>query len=42
MTFHHDPSHGDAMLDRLLEEVGRTGPFPFELIPGREGMQFAL
>jgi len=42
VTFHHDPSHGDAMLDRLLEEVGRTGPFPFELIPGREGMQFAL
>jgi len=42
VTFHHDPSHSDAMLDHLLEEAAGTGPFPFELIPGMEGMQFDL
>ncbi len=40
VTFHHDPSHDDAMLDRLLEDVRRSGPFPFELVPGTEGAQF--
>lgn len=40
VTFHHDPSHSDAMLDRLLEDTRRTGPFPFELVPGTEGAQF--
>lgn len=42
VTFHHDPSHSDAMLDRLLAEVGNTGPFPFELVGGMEGMQFEI
>jgi len=42
VTFHHDPSHSDAALDRLLEDAGRTGPFPFELIPGMEGLAFEV
>lgn len=37
VTFHHDPSHDDAMLDRLVEGLTRGGPRSFELIPGLEG-----
>ncbi len=40
VTFHHDPSHSDAMLDRLLEDIRRSEPLPFELVPGMEGMEF--
>jgi ribonuclease BN (tRNA processing enzyme) len=42
VTFHHDPGHSDAMLDRLIEEASRTGGLPFELIPGTEGLGFEL
>lgn len=42
VTFHHDPSHSDAMLDQMLEVVGNAGPLPFDLVPGMEGMQFEL
>ena len=42
VTFHHDPSHSDAELDRLLAEAASIGPLPFELIPGMEGMQFEI
>jgi phosphoribosyl 1,2-cyclic phosphodiesterase len=37
VTFHHDPAHGDAMLDQLLEEARRTDGLPFDLLPGTEG-----
>ncbi len=36
VTFHHDPSHDDETLDRLLDEA-RADNLPFELIPGTEG-----
>jgi phosphoribosyl 1,2-cyclic phosphodiesterase len=42
VTFHHDPGHGDAMLDRLIEEASRARGLPFELIPGTEGLGFEL
>ncbi len=42
VTFHHDPAHDDAMLDRLLEEGRGGSPLPFELIPGIEGATFEL
>lgn len=42
VAFHHDPGHADEMLDRLLDEARRSMPHPFELIPGREGMDFQL
>lgn len=42
VTFHHDPSHSDAMLDHMLAEAGAGGPFPFDLLPGREGLQFEV
>lgn len=42
VTFHHDPGHSDAMLDRLTEEASRAGGLPFELIPGTEGLGFEL
>jgi phosphoribosyl 1,2-cyclic phosphodiesterase len=37
VTFHHDPSHDDATLDRLVAESKRGERLPFELIPGKEG-----
>jgi phosphoribosyl 1,2-cyclic phosphodiesterase len=42
VTFHHDPAHDDDTLDRLLDEVCRTGALPFELIPGMEGMRIEV
>ncbi|MBI3629970.1 MAG: MBL fold metallo-hydrolase [Candidatus Rokubacteria bacterium] len=42
VTFHHDPGHSDALLDRLTEEASRAGGLPFELIPGTEGLGFEL
>jgi phosphoribosyl 1,2-cyclic phosphodiesterase len=41
MTFHHDPSHGDSTLDRLHEEAW-SEPLPFELLPGKEGMDVEI
>jgi phosphoribosyl 1,2-cyclic phosphodiesterase len=35
--FHHDPSHSDAILDRLYEEVEKSQELPFELTPAMEG-----
>jgi phosphoribosyl 1,2-cyclic phosphodiesterase len=37
VTFHHDPSHDDTTLDRLLADAAPHRPLPFELIPGKEG-----
>ncbi len=42
VAFHHDPSHADEMLDRLFDEARKSTSHPFELIPGREGMNFQL
>ena len=42
VTFHHDPSHSDAMLDRLVDEALDSFDLPFELIPGTEGASFDL
>jgi phosphoribosyl 1,2-cyclic phosphodiesterase len=39
MPFHHDPAHGDDMLDAFL----RTDPAePFRVVPAREGATFRL
>jgi phosphoribosyl 1,2-cyclic phosphodiesterase len=37
VTFHHDPGHGDAMLDELLDEA-RRGAAGFDVIAGQEGL----
>jgi phosphoribosyl 1,2-cyclic phosphodiesterase len=42
VTFHHDPSHDDTMLDRLVDGSARRARLPFELIPGQEGAVFDL
>jgi phosphoribosyl 1,2-cyclic phosphodiesterase len=42
VTFHHDPGHDDAMLDRMLDGVRGTAPAGLELLPGREGATFSL
>jgi phosphoribosyl 1,2-cyclic phosphodiesterase len=42
VTFHHDPSHTDAMLDKLHDELRTACKLPFELIAGREGTTLQL
>jgi len=42
VTFHHDPGHDDATLDRLVDTARRTSDLPFELVPGMEGSHFEL
>jgi phosphoribosyl 1,2-cyclic phosphodiesterase len=41
VTFHHDPSHGDELLDRMFSEATST-PLPFQLLRGVEGASFEL
>ena len=41
VTFHHDPSHSDAMLDDLADEI-RQRRLPFAFTPGIEGATFRL
>lgn len=42
VTFHHDPSHDDRVLDRFLDEARGAGDLPFELDAGTEGAQFEV
>jgi phosphoribosyl 1,2-cyclic phosphodiesterase len=42
VTFHHDPDHSDAMLDRMHEDVLQGGSVGFDLIPGCEGLSFEI
>jgi ribonuclease BN (tRNA processing enzyme) len=43
VTFHHDPNHSDALLDKLHEQLRANCNLPYQLIPGQEGgsLQFA-
>ncbi len=42
VPFHHDPTHSDAALDRLYEEVRKSHELQFELSPATEGATFRL
>ena len=42
VTFHHDPEHDDDTLTRLLEEARAGAAFPFEIVPGTEGLSIDL
>ena len=42
VTFHHDPGHDDDTLTRLLEEAGGGATFPFQIVPGTEGLSVEL
>jgi ribonuclease BN (tRNA processing enzyme) len=42
VTFHHDPTHNDALLDELLLKARKTSDLTFELAPGTEGTSFQL
>jgi len=42
VTFHHDPRHDDAALDRLVDEARCSAALPFEIVPGTEGARFDL
>lgn len=42
VPFHHDPSHDDATLDRLLRSAVRRFRPPFRTSPGHEGAVFRL
>jgi phosphoribosyl 1,2-cyclic phosphodiesterase len=41
VTFHHDPSHPDTLLDQMLDEA-RARRLPFEIVAGTEGATFKL
>lgn len=41
VTFHHDPSHTDAELERQFEAAS-AGAWPFELLRGLEGTTFQV
>ncbi len=42
VPFHHDPSHSDAILDRLYQEIRSSHELPFQLSPAAEGQVFPL
>lgn len=42
VTFHHDPGHDDATLDRLVAEARRSLALRGDLVPGTEGARFDL
>jgi ribonuclease BN (tRNA processing enzyme) len=42
VTFHHDPGHDDATLDRILGDARGSDELPFEIIAGTEGARFDL
>jgi hypothetical protein len=42
VPFHHDPSHDDATLDRLLEDALRQCRPGLKLSQGREGAVFQV
>jgi ribonuclease BN (tRNA processing enzyme) len=42
VPFHHDPSHDDDMLDRLLEESARHFKLSCSAAAGREGAVFSI
>jgi hypothetical protein len=42
VPFHHDPSHDDDMLDRLLEDSIRRFKSPCSVAAGREGAVFSI
>jgi phosphoribosyl 1,2-cyclic phosphodiesterase len=41
VTFHHDPAHSDAFLDKIYEEA-KAASLPFQLVPGAEGTTLRL
>lgn len=42
VTFHHDPGHDDDTLMRLLDEARAGAAFPFEIVPGLEGLTLEI
>jgi phosphoribosyl 1,2-cyclic phosphodiesterase len=40
VPFHHDPTHDDAMLDRIDSATRASRQLPFELLVGTEGATF--
>lgn len=42
VTFHHDPTHDDDLLDRLTDEALRAYRPSFEVVAGAEGASFEL
>ena len=42
MTFHHDPEHSDAQLDRMLKTAKHERHRPFEFVAGTEGLRLKI
>jgi len=42
VPFHHDPTHDDAMLDRIDSAIRTSGDLPFGFVAGTEGATFEV
>lgn len=42
VPFHHDPSHSDAMLERMIEDAISQKQPSFQVTPGMEGIEITL
>lgn len=42
VSFHHDPTHDDVMLDRIDAAARAAGDVSFALIAGTEGATFEV
>jgi hypothetical protein len=42
VALHHDPGYDDVTLTRLLDEACAGAAFPFEIVPGTEGLSLPL
>lgn len=40
VSFHHDPSHSDAMLDEIAAKISADEHLPFKFFAGKEGEEF--
>ena len=42
VTFHHDPSHDDAMLDQIMKQILSQMQPEIKVTPGMEGAEFVV
>ena len=40
VSFHHDPSHSDSMLEEIAEKISTDENLRFKFFPGKEGVEF--
>jgi ribonuclease BN (tRNA processing enzyme) len=40
VSFHHDPSHSDSMLEEIAQKISADEDLSFKFFPGKEGVEF--